>query len=72
MNYWPTEKVVVDLPHVNIAGINQNGRILLDRGDLTLYLTKCAEALDDAGANSDVGKAIRVIRDSLETWQVVE
>lgn len=70
---WPTgETMTVNLPAVKIMGIKQGERILLDKNDLSNYLTKCAETLDDSGAHKDIGKAIRVIRDSLDNWQVAE
>lgn len=69
---WPTGgTMTVDLPNVTIRGKKVDNRILLDSSDLQLYLTKCAETLDDAGASKDIGKTIRVIRDSLNKWQEV-
>ena len=70
---WPTgETMTVNLPPVKISGVKQGERILLDKNDIATYMTKCAEALDEAGAYKDVARAIRVIRDSLDNWQVVE
>jgi len=59
-------KAVVDIPPLIAHGIlSPEGRLLVDIEDVRAHLTIAAEAFDAAHAHSDIGKAVRAVRDGL-------